>query len=495
MEFCRGDEVDDGAQVLEGAETSCPGDGSLDRGIDGLGPGVRVARGQHVADALDVGLKRLRQPLEWHQAGASAPAEPALHQQHHRHLRQVAPGQDVAQRLLDLPSPRGAAARHAQPVQIDLGAGPVGGVLEPVEARALERRQLADLVPPHLLQCLVGQLHQVEGVQAQRGVRQVCRRPGDVGPGHVQGAGGHLRGVAAMFGQRRRERAQVARLAALADVQHFARAGLVHHGDGAQATDVFLVHAHRIDRAHVDLCVGPLDHGVQRAPQALVGHTQQAADLPHRHARHPHQGQHQCLEQQGEAAALARPRHGDLLHLRIAPIRTGPAAHARYCRMHQGAVLEEVQVLPIPQQAVVDRLIRRATARTREPLCIADHVEVDLLGLRLEANLLHPPGRLQPKGCGEQLGHRIGHRKPPCRGTHLNPSGPHGQAGSTPNVIDPMEWTVGGWWQIRRHRLSGQADTDFARHRTRSLRRSGSGPCAGYAGQRHRFGRPRSAFR
>jgi hypothetical protein len=56
--------------------------------------------------------------------------------------------QQVAQGLLQLPCPRGRASAHAQPVEVDLGAGPIGRILEPEVACALEFGPLGRLGRP-----------------------------------------------------------------------------------------------------------------------------------------------------------------------------------------------------------------------------------------------------------------------------------------------------------------------------------------------------------
>ena len=168
-------EVDEGAQVLEGAEPARPGDGGLDRGVGESGPGVRVARRQPVADPVAVGLNGLRQSLERRQAGASAPAKPAIHPQHHRHLRRVArPGCRTVPPSSSRPVPcdsASCATRADRP-------RPGSSRRHPCASACADGGQRADLVLPHLLQRLVGQLHQREGGKARRGVMPgpVCSR-------------------------------------------------------------------------------------------------------------------------------------------------------------------------------------------------------------------------------------------------------------------------------------------------------------------------------
>ncbi len=54
--------------------------------------------GEHVADAFQVRLEGLGQALEWRQAAAAGPTDPAVHQHQYRNLRQAAPGEDVRRR-------------------------------------------------------------------------------------------------------------------------------------------------------------------------------------------------------------------------------------------------------------------------------------------------------------------------------------------------------------------------------------------------------------
>lgn len=75
--------------------------------------------GQHVANAVTVRLEGLRQALERRQPAAPRPADPAVHQQQHRHLRAPTPGNDVAQTFLQTPGARGLEAGVTQPMQID----------------------------------------------------------------------------------------------------------------------------------------------------------------------------------------------------------------------------------------------------------------------------------------------------------------------------------------------------------------------------------------
>lgn len=141
-------EVDEGAQVLEGAEPARPGDGGLDRGADGFGPGVRVACSQPVADAVAVGLNGLRQSLERRQTRMS------------RSAARLAPcGSASCATRADRPRP-GSSRRHS------------------CASACADGGQRADLVPPHRLQRFVGQLHQREGAKARRGVipGPVCSR-------------------------------------------------------------------------------------------------------------------------------------------------------------------------------------------------------------------------------------------------------------------------------------------------------------------------------
>ena len=68
------EQVDDGAQVAEGAEAAGAGDGSLDVGIDRLGGGVGGGGvGEHVADAIKMGLKGLAQAFEGGQPATPRP--------------------------------------------------------------------------------------------------------------------------------------------------------------------------------------------------------------------------------------------------------------------------------------------------------------------------------------------------------------------------------------------------------------------------------------
>ena len=87
-----------------------------------------------------MGLKGLPQAFEGGQSATPRPADPAVHQQQYGHLRIATPGEDVAQAFFQEPGPRGLEAGVAQPVLVDLLAGSVASILEPVVAGAGQRQ-------------------------------------------------------------------------------------------------------------------------------------------------------------------------------------------------------------------------------------------------------------------------------------------------------------------------------------------------------------------
>ena len=75
---------------------------------------------------------------------------------------------DAAQRLLEAPGAGGLQGAALQPVHgVNLRCIPPARGLERAPAAVLELRLVLDLGPPHLIQRLVGQRHDVEGVEAE----------------------------------------------------------------------------------------------------------------------------------------------------------------------------------------------------------------------------------------------------------------------------------------------------------------------------------------
>jgi hypothetical protein len=109
-------------------------------------------------------------------------------------------------------------------------------------------------------------------------------------------------------------------------------------------------------------------------------------------------GDHEGIEQLGEAAAAARPRNRDLSDL--AALRASNTGNGG---VDERLMLEKTLILLGPGPRVVDRLIGRAAGRAGEPgTRLEADLEVDLLGLGIEANVGDAPGCLQAKRHREQ---------------------------------------------------------------------------------------------
>ena len=156
-----------------------------------------------------------------------------------------------------------------------------------------------------------------------------------------------------------------------------------------------VVDAHQAHRTHV-LLGARLGHVVlDTTPQLLVAYAQHPGGLAHGQALA--QRQRQRLEQQREAAALARPRHKNL-----AGLAAGRALHAWHASVQPRLELKEVQVPPGAAVAVVNELIRRSAARAGKPLGRASDLEVDAMLCGVELDLLDHPRRLKTKGRRKQ---------------------------------------------------------------------------------------------
>src|SRR5690625_1578019 len=148
--------------------------------------------------------------------------------------------------------------------------------------------------------------------------------------------------------------------------------------------------------AMADSGSGRVDVVVDHAPETRVVHANDPS-----HGRHGHaldKREHQGLEEKGEAAPCAGPRHmGEL----------DPAAGAgdpRHARIQVSLVLEEVEVTPRLLRGVVRGALLLPALRAGEPSAPAEvEVEVEPLDLRIELGTLHEPRALEPKSHLEEI--------------------------------------------------------------------------------------------
>lgn len=146
-----------------------------------------------------------------------------------------------------------------------------------------------------------------------------------------------------------------------------------------------LVHAHRADPAHVLVCLRLLDVMAEQGPEAGVMLPHQAGHSPDGHL--PAEREHERLEQQGEAAAGARP---GTLHGPDAAVFAGDAREA--C-VQQGPVLKEVQVSPGAVGFTVIDGARGGAARAGKAAALWEvQAEMQFLGLRVEVDPDDLPG-------------------------------------------------------------------------------------------------------
>lgn len=180
------EQVADGDQVGVGAVALGAGFGGLDLGVEGFDLPVGQAGVEMLQDACEVVADRGAELLEGRQSAAPRPADPALEQG----LGRGAVGDgfvDAPQPFLEAPGAGGLQAAALQPVHgVDLARVPSAWrLLERAPAAVLELRVVLDLGASHLVQRLVGQCHDVEGVEADGGIRLRRLRAGLVGTGQV----------------------------------------------------------------------------------------------------------------------------------------------------------------------------------------------------------------------------------------------------------------------------------------------------------------------
>jgi len=129
----------------------------------------------------------------------------------------------------------------------------------------------------------------------------------------------------------------------------------MHHRDVVLATlDAGLVDADQAHVAHVVLGARHADVMRDAPPQPLAAHAQQVGGLGN--GKLMAQGQRERLEQQGEAAARAGPKHFDQIGL-----GAGGAFDAGQLGVQPSFVLEEVEVAPCVQSAVRNQIELRAS--------------------------------------------------------------------------------------------------------------------------------------
>ena len=233
--------------------------------------------------------------------------------------------------------------------------------------------------------------------------------------------------LAAMLLQERLERGY--RFLALAggDEDHRLLLGIQidEHGDiVVSALRRRLVEADRLEPAEIEPGDGLADIVLDDAPQALIGDADDAGGGQHRHlARQDHR---RLLEQEGEPASLARPRHLDALDPVIGAIR------ARHLGGDVAMVLEEIQ-MPPGERAEVVRLARPATLRAGKPRpAIRRQLKVQFIGPLVGIQPLSDqlPRRRHPKPQGKHIVrmHRPSLRRhfPASKGMRSGPQKLHG---------------------------------------------------------------------
>src|SRR5512134_3191980 len=152
-----------------------------------------------------------------------------------------------------------------------------------------------------------------------------------------------------------------------------------------------LVEADRLEPAEVEACHRLGDVVLDDAPQALIGDADDASGGEHRHLAH----QHECglLEQEREAAALARPWHRDPQH----PVFR--AVGARHLGGDVAVMLEEVEMPPGELGEVVSLAGLAARWARKQGAALGGDLEVQLVGLRggVEPLADQPPRRRHAK--------------------------------------------------------------------------------------------------
>ena len=410
-------QVGHGDEVLDVAETSGGGLRLLEQSVHGFDVGVAAPVEHSAHDASEVLMQGDGQPLEGLQATATGPAEPFLHRAV-CNLFAVARSCLLigkAQRLLQAPGARTLQARALQPVhRFELGAGPARRVLAHAPQQlaqgllAVRAHGFADvggrgahLLAAHRVHRRVGQGHDVKPVVADLGLGQRLADPFGVGRAHVDAGmldGQRITPVATHVLGKGLQRGVIA---PRGGKQQAFDLEVMHDGDVLMsALDAGLVDADVAHTRHVVLGAGSLDVVAHPPPQALGRNPHLTGYLAHRHL--PAQRQAQRLEQQGKAAALARPRHRQLRGL-----AASAALHARNLGMQPRFELKEVEVTPAAPYPVVNQLRLGPARRTRCTLAAVLDLEVDASLARVELDLGNVPGRLQAK-CGGEEGFDLG---------------------------------------------------------------------------------------
>ena len=286
-----------------------------------------------------------------------------------------------------------------------LALGQVGGVLEPQVATFLEFLPALLFVAADLVDGLVDDLDDVELVESDFGLGQAGGGAGDEGLAHVDTHLGDRLGAAAVGCEVGGEGFDGAGVLALGGKQHAMLVEIDEQADVVvAAARRGLIEGDTSDLGEIGLGTGVVDVGVEDAPQPGVVFAGDAGDGCDRHRRE--HGHDQGLEQQGEAAAGPRPRHGDLLD---AARRAGDARHEG---VQVGLVLEEVEMAPGHLFGVIGVATRSGAHRTGEGAAAREiEPDVELAGLGIEAALAHRPRRRQGQRHLKQFG--IAHGCPP----------------------------------------------------------------------------------
>jgi hypothetical protein len=147
------------------------------------------------------------------------------------------------------------------------------------------------------------------------------------------------------------------------------------HGDvGLAALGGGFVQTHGLGLGEVEAFHSPGDVVLDDAPQALVGDADEAGGGEHRHFAD--QKERGLLEQEGEAAALPSPGHGDAQHTVVR------AVGARHLGRDIAVVLEEVEMPPSELGEVVS-LAGTAAGRTGEQrAAVSRDLKVQFVWLR-----------------------------------------------------------------------------------------------------------------
>lgn len=394
------DQVADGDQVAVGAVAAGTRFGGLDTTVDAFGKAVAEPGAEVFEGAIAVLLDRGREALEGCQSTAPRPADPGA-QQGFGLRKLAAAGKHLPQRLFESPRTRRLQVRALQPVHlVELRARPVRRVLKRAPADVFQVAHLLDLGAPHLIQRRVGQRHHVERVEADRRVRAVLARARLVGGSQVQADVGDRLGVAAVRRQVVGKGFERRRVAPLRGKQQATGVEVAEQRQEAlPLARAALVRAHATHGAVVLAGTRRVHVKVQHAPDAAVGHPQQARHRTHRHLRA--QRNDESLQRFREPRTRPRPGHAHLCRLPACL-----ATHARNVGLDDRLVLEEVQVLPCARQAIVNGLVGGATGGASQPLGRVLDREDDATGSLLKVDVSHAPRRGEPEGLSEERFHR-----------------------------------------------------------------------------------------